>query len=104
VGGVLGGDAIAEPDGEVAEADGEVADDGTLADGECFASVLPDAAGALLWAGSPRLSRVIVTMTATTEFATSEAINTASRLLLRARRCVPGGRSGSVIGVSAGLA
>jgi hypothetical protein len=97
---VLGGGAVGG--GRVAETDGEIPDDGALGDGECFASVLRDAAGAFLWAGSPRLSRMIVTTTATTAIAITEAINTASRLLLRARRCVPGGRSGSVIDVSAG--
>jgi hypothetical protein len=98
-GGVLGAGAVAETDGEV---DGGPTDDGGVGDGDRFDAVVPEAAGAFLCAGSPRLSSVMVTATATIAIAINDVISTASRLVPRARRCVPGGRSGSVIDVAAG--
>jgi hypothetical protein len=99
---VLGAD-VPGAGGETGDDDGDgPTDDGGLGDGDRFDAVAPEAAGAFLCAGSPRLSSVMVTATATIAIAINDVISTASRLVPRARRCVPGGRSGSVIDVAAG--
>jgi hypothetical protein len=103
VGGVVAVDVLgAGAVGETGDDGDGPTDDGGLGDGDRFDAVAPEAAGAFLCAGSPRLSSVMVTATATIAIAINDVISTASRLVPRARRCVPGGRSGSVIDVAAG--